>query len=400
MNPWLALALLAGAVVLSMAPWFSAAAVLPQLRAEWALSAQAASWLALAVQLGFVAGAVGSAVLNLADRVPSRLLILGGALGAAAANAALLLLPDGQWAFLLRALVGASLALVYPTSLRAMSAFFVRGRGLALGFMVGALTLGSASPHLVNGLGGADWRTVIGVTSLLAVLGGVLATLVGPGPHRTPAPPFRPAQAWRVLSARGPGLATLGYLGHMWELYAMWTWFALFYSGVLRAAGDGAVEVTRGAALATFSVVGLGALGCLAGGVLGDRWGRTRLTELAMWLSGASALLLALLVNAPSGVVLGVSLFWGFWIIADSAQFSTIVSEIADPAYVGTALTAQLALGFTLTALSIALVPWLEPVIGWRGIFVVWSVGPLLGALAMRVLRHSPDAARIAGGRG
>lgn len=381
-----------------MAPWFSAAAVLPQLRAEWALSAQAASWLALAVQLGFVAGAVGSAVLNLADRVPSRLLILGGALGAAGANAALLLLPDGHWAFVLRALVGAGLALVYPTALKAMSAYFVRGRGLALGIMVGALTLGSASPHLVNALGGADWRTVIGVTSLLAALGGALATLVGPGPHRRPAPPFRPAQAWRVLTGRGPGLATLGYLGHMWELYAMWTWFALFFAGVLRAGGG--AEITRGAALATFSVVGLGALGCVAGGVLGDRWGRTRLTELAMWLSGASALGLALLVNASPGVVLAVSLFWGFWIIADSAQFSTIVSEIADPAYVGTALTAQLALGFTLTALSIALVPWLEPVIGWRGIFMVWSVGPLLGALAMRALRRSPDAARIAGGRG
>ncbi|GHF32728.1 MFS transporter [Deinococcus metalli] len=381
-----------------MAPWFSAAAVLPQLRAEWHLSPQAGSWLALAVQLGFVAGAVGSALLNLADRVPSRVLILVGAVAAGAANAALLGAHTGAAAFALRALVGVALALVYPPALRAMSAYFTRGRGLALGIMVGALTLGSASPHLVNGLGGAQWRTVIAVTSALAVLGGLVAALVGPGPHRTPAPPVRPAQAWRALAARGPALATLGYLGHMWELYAMWTWFALYYGGVLRAAGS--ADVTRGAALATFAVVGVGALGCVVGGMLGDRWGRTRVTELAMWLSGGSALLLAALAGAAPGVVLSIGVFWGFWIIADSAQFSTIVSEVADPAYVGTAMTAQLALGFTLTAVSIALVPVLEPALGWRGIFVIWAVGPLLGALAMRTLRATPDAARIAGGRG
>ncbi|WP_412028862.1 MFS transporter [Deinococcus yunweiensis] len=385
------------AVVLCMAPWFSAAAVLPQLRAEWNLSPQAGSWLALAVQLGFVVGAVGSALLNLADRVPSRVLILVGALVAAGANAALLVIEDGSLAFVLRGTVGAALALVYPPALRAMSAYFTTGRGVALGVMVGALTLGSASPHLVNGLGGAQWRTVIAVTSILAVLGGVLASRVGPGPHRSPAPPFRPAQAWQALSARGPALATLGYLGHMWELYAMWTWFALYYAGVLRAAGG--TDVTQAAALATFAVVGIGALGCVLGGVLGDRWGRTRVTELSMWLSGASAVALALLVSAPPGVILAVSVFWGFWIIADSAQFSTIVSEVADPAYVGTAMTAQLALGFTLTAVSIALVPALEPRIGWQGIFLLWSVGPLLGAMTMRVLRGMPEAARIAGGR-
>ncbi|THF88634.1 MFS transporter [Deinococcus sp. KSM4-11] len=398
MRPWTALGLLGVAVVLSMAPWFSAAAVLPQLRAEWHLSPQAGSWLALAVQLGFVVGAVGSALLNLADRVPTRRLMLLGAVAAGAANVALLGVHTGSVAFALRALVGVALALVYPPALRAMSAYFTRGRGLALGVMVGALTLGSASPHLVNSLGGANWRAVIAVTSGLAVLGGVVASLVGPGPYRAPAPPFRPAQAWRVLGTRGPALATLGYLGHMWELYAMWTWFALYFTGVL--GGPSVAGVTQRAALATFVVVGVGTLGCVLGGLLGDRWGRTRVTELSMWLSGGSAALLAILVNAPPAVVLGISVFWGFWIIADSAQFSTIVSEIADPAYVGTAMTAQLALGFTLTAVSIALVPALEPRIGWRGIFLLWSVGPLVGALAMRALRATPDAARIAGGRG
>lgn len=171
LRPNAALALLALSVVLSMSPWFSAAAALPQLREGWGLNAFQGSWLTLAVQLGFVAGAVVSAALNLADRTQPRVLIAAGALTAALANAALLLGPGLVGALLARAAVGAALALVYPPALRAMSAYFTRGRGLALGVMVGALTLGSASPHLVNALGGADWRVVVGVTSALAALG-------------------------------------------------------------------------------------------------------------------------------------------------------------------------------------------------------------------------------------
>ncbi|GAA5533739.1 hypothetical protein Dalu01_02147 [Deinococcus aluminii] len=395
---WSALTRLAVAVVLAMAPWFSAAAVLPQLRAAWGLSDAAAAWLTLAVQLGFVVGAVLSAALNLADRVPPRRLILAGALLAAAANLGLLVAGGPVLAGLLRALTGAALALVYPPALKAMSAWFRSGRGVALGVMVGALTLGSALPHLVNGLGGANWRTVILTTSLLAALGGGIASGVGEGPYRFPPAAFRPAQAWRILTGRGVGLATLGYLGHMWELYAMWAWFAAFFTGVLAARG--LPDPARGAAYATFAVVGVGALGCYVGGVLGDRWGRTRLTALAMLLSGGCALALAALTQAAPPAVLALSLLWGFWIIADSAQFSTIVSEIADPAYVGTALTAQLALGFTLTAGSIALVPVLVRAGGWPLAFTVLAVGPLLGAAAMRLLARTPEAARIADGRG
>lgn len=394
---WQALTLLAVSVVLSMSPWFSAAAVIGQLRAEWAVSEGASAWLTLAVQLGFVVGAVLSAALNLPDRAPPRTLIALGSLLAAAANAALLIAPGALAGTGLRALTGAALALVYPVTLKLMSAHFTRGRGLALGVMVGALTLGGSLPHLVNGLGGADWRSVIAVTSLLAALGGALALTVPPGPRAAPPAAFRPAQAWQSVTRGGVGLATLGYLGHMWELYALWTWFGVYFAGVLsgpRAATD--------APLATALVVGVGALGCVLGGVLGDRWGRVRLTVLAMLLSGGAALLLAALSWAGAGpaALLTVSVFWGFWIIADSAQFSTVVSEIADPAYTGTALTAQLALGFTLTALSIALVPVLAAAAGWPAVFAVLAAGPLLGAWAMTRLGRHPDAARIGGGRG
>ncbi|GGM20982.1 MFS transporter [Deinococcus aerophilus] len=395
---WTALTWLASAVVFAMAPWFSAAAVLPQLRAAWTLSDTDAAWLTLAVQLGFVLGAVLSAALNLADRIAPRQLILAGALLAAGANLGLLLAQGPLAAIALRAVTGAAMALVYPPALKAMSTWFRSGRGVALGVMVGALTLAAALPHLVNGLGGANWQAVIVVTSVLAALGGVMAWRVGNGPHQFPRAVFRPAQAWRLLTGRAMGLTTLGYLGHMWELYAMWAWFAVFFTRLL--SDHDLPDPQRGAAYATFAVVGVGALGCYVGGVLGDRWGRTRLTALAMCLSGACALALAFLADAAPPVVLALSLLWGFWIIADSAQFSTIVSEIADPAYVGTALTTQLALGFTLTAGSIALVPVLVGRGGWPLAFAVLGVGPLLGALAMRGLARLPEAARIAGGRG
>ncbi|OLV17692.1 major facilitator superfamily MFS_1 [Deinococcus marmoris] len=399
-RPWTALTWLAGAVVFAMAPWFSAAAVLPQLRVVWTLSETDAAWLTLAVQLGFVLGAVLSAVLNLPDRVSPRHLILIGALLAAGANLGMLLAHGPAQAIFLRALTGAALALVYPPALKAMATWFRTGRGVALGIMVGALTLAAALPHLVNGLGGANWQAVIAVTSLLAALGGLMAMQVRNGPHQYPPAVLRPAQAWRILTGRAMGLTTLGYLGHMWELYAMWAWFAVFFTRLLSERN--LPDPGQGAAYATFAVVGVGAIGCYVGGVLGDRWGRTRLTALAMFLSGGCALTLALavLMNGSPAVVLVLSLLWGFWIIADSAQFSTIVSEIADPAYVGTALTMQLALGFTLTAGSIALVPLLVRSSGWALAFMVLAVGPLLGAVAMRRLARLPEAAQIAGGRG
>lgn len=396
---WSALARLSTGVFFTMAPWFSAAALLPQLRDRWALTDVASSGLTLAVQLGFVLGAVLSAALNLADRVTPQRLMLWGGLIAAATNLGLLLAGGLGTAAVLRALTGAALALVYPAALKAMSAWFVTGRGVALGVMVGGLTLGSALPHLINGLGGASPRLVIVTTSVLAALGGLIAADVAEGPGRFPAAAFQPAQAWRLLRGRGLQLATLGYLGHMWELYAMWAWCAAFFTEVLphHVAGG-----HREAALATFAVVGIGALGCGLGGVLGDRWGRTRLVLLALSCSGGCALVLAglLLAHAPPLALLAVSLVWGFWIIADSAQFSAITSEISDPAYVGTALTAQLGLGYTLTAVSIALVPVLERAGGWPAVFAVLALGPAVGGVAIHRLSRRAEARRIAGGRG
>ena len=377
-----ALALLAVALVLSMTTWFSATAVVPQLREDWGLSDSAAAWLTIAVQLGFVVGALVSSVLNVADVLSPRAVLLAGAGGAAAANALLVAVGSATAAIPLRFATGFFLAGVYPPALKLMSTWFQRGRGTALGILVGALTLGSAGPHLVNGLGGLDWRTVIAATSALTLAGGVLAfTVVREGPYSFPRATFDPRQARLVFANRGVRLASLGYFGHMWELYAMWAWFLVFFS---EAVADGG----SGPAYATFAVIGIGSLGCWAGGVLGDRFGRPETTAGMMAASGACAVLIGLLLEAPAWLVLLVGLVWGFTVVADSAQFSTLVTEHADQAYVGTALTMQLAVGFTLSVATIWLLPVFVDAVGWRWAFAFLAPGPALGVVSMLRLRY------------
>jgi MFS family permease len=395
---WRALLLLAIAIVLSMTTWFSASAVVPQLRAEWDLSDGAAAWLTIAVQLGFVCGALVSSILNLSDVVSPRRVILGGSIGAAGVNGLLLVAGGAAAGVPLRFATGFFLAGVYPPALKLMATWFREGRGIALGILVGALTVGSAMPHLVNGMGGLDWRVVIYATSALTLIGGLIAGFaVGEGPYPFPRATFDPGQAGRVFANRGVRLASLGYFGHMWELYAMWAWFLVFFSDELASRG---VAAGSAAAYATFAVIGVGGLGCWVGGILGDRWGRTKTTAAMMAASGSCCVLVGLLFGAPAWLVLLVCLVWGFAVVADSAQFSTMVTELADQAYVGTALTLQLALGFTLTVATIWLIPVLEDAFGWRWAFAFLAPGPALGVVAMLRLKSLPEAARIAGGRG
>ncbi len=395
---WRSLAVLAAAMVMSMATWFSASAVLPQLREQWGLSSTAGSWLTIAVQLGFVVGAVASALLNLADIVAPRRLILAGSLVAAVANLGLLAASGAGGAIALRFLTGVALAGVYPPALKAMSTWFRAGRGTALGIMVGALTLGSALPHLVNGLGGVSWEPVIVTTSVLTLVGGVLAGFVfHEGPFAFPPAVFDPREAGRLIRVRAIRLTSLGYFGHMWELYAMWAWFAAFATDALRQHDVG--DPARAASLLAFAVIGVGAVGCYAGGVLGDRFGRTTLTAFAMAVSGTCALVIGALREGPLIVLIAVALVWGLTVVADSAQFSTIVTEVADQAYVGTAVTMQLAIGFLLTVVTIWLVPVVRDGSSWFWAFVLLVPGPVIGVAAMLRLRSLPEAAQIAGGR-
>jgi predicted MFS family arabinose efflux permease len=278
--------------------------------------------------------------------------------------------------------------------------WFKEGRGLAIGILVGALTLGSASPHLVRwAVSPEAWRIVLVVAAASAVAGGLLMLLIpGDGPFAAPSPPFSLSAAPRMLKDRGVLLANLGYLGHMWEVYAMWTWMAAFVAASERARRGAGAEVTTLAALVTFAVIGSGSMGCWLGGKYGDRWGRTYVTSAAMVISGSCALLAGPLFGMPLIALVPVLLVWGITVVADSAQFSAAVSELAPSDLVGTALTLQTSLGFLLTCATVYLLPKVAEVIGWRWSMSVLAIGPALGVWAMLALRRRPEARLLAGG--
>ncbi|MBR8640555.1 MFS transporter [Streptomyces tuirus] len=381
------LGLIAAMQVLGMAMWFSASAVLPALRAAWQLSDLQAGWLTASVQVGFVLGAVTSAVLNLPDRFPPQRVAAVAALGAAAVTAAVPLFADGFVpAVLLRLCSGFFLAGVYPVGMKLMASWFgAAGRGMALGVLVGALTVGSALPHLINGLGDLPWEGVLFAAAGLGVgAAAVSVTSIRPGPHLSGggARP-RPRYVLEMFRERGPRLANLGYFGHMWELYALWTWLPSFVR-----TGTGGGDTTVGlVAFTTIGVAGLG--GCLLGGWAADRFGRAPAAGTALVVSGACCLASPLVHTAAWPLLMVVLVIWGAAVIADSGVFSTALSEVADSRYVGTALTAQTAIGFLLTVVTINLVPLTADAVGWRYAFLVLAPGPLLGALAMRALGRS-----------
>jgi MFS family permease len=384
------LAVLAGAELLAMAPWFSASAVSPTLARIWALSPAATAWLTISVQLGFVAGALVSAILTLADRLSARRLVAGSAVVAAAATLGVAAAPGIEVAMACRLLTGAALAGVYPPGMKIAAGWFKEGRGLAIGILVGALTLGSASPHLVRWAVSPDaWRVVLVVAAVGAVAGGLLVLLVpNEGPFAAPSPPFQLTAAPQILKDRAVALVNLGYLGHMWELYAMWTWLAVFVAASEHARRGEAVDVAGRAGLVTFAVIGSGALGCWLGGKYGDRWGRTIVTSVAMLISGTCALAAGLVFGRSLVVLVPVLLVWGVTVVADSAQFSAAVSELAPREYVGTALTLQTSLGFLLTCATIYLLPLVSSAIGWRWSMSVLALGPAVGIWAMLTLRR------------
>ena len=396
------LGILAAAELLAMAPWFSASAVAPTLARVWHLSSAGTAWLTISVQLGFVAGALVSAILTVADRWSARRLVAGSALVAAAATGLVALARTPTIGITARFLTGAALAGVYPPGMKIAAGWFRERRGLAIGILVGALTLGSAAPHLVRWAAPPDaWRVVLAIAAASAVCGGLLVLIVPhDGPYAAPSPRFSWSAAPRILKDRAVVLANLGYLGHMWELYAMWTWMALFVTESERARrGALTPEVTGLAALITFAVVGSGAIGCWLGGIYADRWGRTIVTSAAMVASGACALAVGFTFGGPLVLLGPLLIVWGVTVVADSAQFSTAVSELAPSDYVGTALTLQTSLGFLLTCATIYLLPAVAGVIGWRWSMSVLALGPAVGVAAMLALRARPEAARLAGGR-
>jgi MFS family permease len=394
---WRMLAWICVAELGALSLWFSATAVIPALRTAW-MSVEAQAWLSMAVTVGFVVGTVLSAMLTLADFLGARRLFVGAALLGAAVNALLLLVIDSLPLVLAcRFVTGLAMAGTYPPAMKLAASWFVTDRGLAVGSLVGALTVGGALPHLINLAGGLAWWPAIAGTSLTALGAAlVMLTCVEDGPHVQARAPFNPACIGELVRTRGVVLANLGYFGHMWELYAMWTWIGLYLLEAFTRAG--LPTAPRLGALATAAVIGAGGLSCVAAGRLADRIGRTATTMLAMLGSGTCAAVVGLVFDRPA-VLVAVALVWGFTIVADSAQFSAAVTELAPPAYVGTALSLQTSVGFLITLVSTWLVPRAAEAWGWPWAFVFLAPGPFLGTLAMGLLRRLPESAKLAQGR-
>lgn len=401
-SKWRQVGLLSLAELLAMTVWFSASAIVPQLSDLWQLTSGQRSWITMSVQLGFVAGALFSAVLNLPDRISSRKLVGISALAAAAMNAAI---PLGNLNFYatvaLRFLTGAALAGVYPPGMKLVATWCKDDRGLGIGILVGALAVGSAFPHLIAGIalfeGSAmlSWRVLMIVTSVQAAIGAALVLFwFRPGPYLTATAPFNWQFAGKLLLYRPTRLANFGYLGHMWELYAMWTWVPLFIIESYRLAGwsDAMARVTG------FATIAIGFVGCVLAGKFADKYGRTSITIISLVISGVCSLIAGFLLGFP-GALTVLCLIWGFAAVADSAQFSAAVSELSDSRYVGTALTVQTSLGFLLTMATIHIIPVAVDAMGWKYALMLLALGPIAGITSMARLRRLPEATRMAGGK-
>jgi len=384
--------------MMAMGVWFSASAVVPVLTRLWQLDGSGQAWLTMSVQIGFVVGALGSAIFNLADRIAADRLLAMSSVAAGLCTASIPLFASSLTsALFFRFLSGMFLVGVYPVGMKLVATWTKEDRGLGIGLLVGALTVGTAFPHLLRIFGSLDeWKMVLYIAAFFAIMGGLIAVLlVRPGPYATKNPPFNWQYTGYIFRNRELLMANLGYLGHMWELYAMWTWMPLFLGLSFSQSGLN----PKWAGVWAFAVIAVGGLGSALAGKLADRLGRTTVTIVSLLISGLCCLIVGFLFGGNPVILVTLCLVWGFAVVADSAQFSACISELAHPEYIGTALTIQTSLGFLLTLITIRLVPTAVAWVGWHWAFSFLILGPIVGIWAMATLRRSPISIKMANGK-
>ncbi|WP_245868984.1 MFS transporter [Pontibacter ramchanderi] len=364
--------------------WFAGNAVLPELQASLQLQDGALAMLTSAVQLGFIAGTLVFAFLSLADRVSARLLFMLCALLGAVANALVAFAAKDLYAVLLfRALTGFLLAGIYPVGMKIAASWYSTGLGKAIGYLVGALVLGTAFPHLIRALGATlPWQHVMFAVSVLAAVGGVLLYLLVPdGPYLKKGVTFKMGNMLLAFRDLGFRSAAFGYFGHMWELYTLWAFTPLVLALALPQLTPGEVSAY------SFAVIAAGAVGCIGGGYLSQVWGSARVAFVQLLLSGLCCLLSLIVfqVNAPQ-LLIPFLLFWGVVVAGDSPQFSALTAQTAPPQLVGTALTVVVAIGFAITVVSIQLTGFLLSQFELHHTLALLAIGPALGLLALRRL--------------
>ncbi|MCF8466028.1 MAG: MFS transporter [Sneathiella sp.] len=396
---WRSVLLLALCEVLALSLWFSATAVIPILKAEYGLNGFQASLFSSSVSIGFVLGTLISALLSLADRIPPKTFFAASVLTASLATVAIIFLnPLSPMVIVLRLITGICMAGIYPVGMKIVSTWAKRDTGLLVGLLVGALTLGTAAPHLLNLLdtSGLDWRLTLMASSGLAVGAVLLIPFVSFGSDIPKAPPFDPSLAFYAWQYKPLRFANFGYFGHMWELYAMWAWVGvfLFESFNLSHLANGRFY----ASLATFAAIAVGGFGSLAAGLAADRFGRTTVTILAMAISGTCAATVGLLFGGSPLLLVTVCLIWGVSVVADSAQFSTCIIELSPKNMIGTMLTIQTCIGFLISLATIHLIPEFIDLLSWKYAFAPLALGPLLGVVAMARLRQLPESVSLANG--